>query len=130
MSWSASARLRSNTLGAFQQELRPVGVGGLVDGFRPGVGALEQQAVLEAAVERWPAASGRCCASGHPTPAWSVVRPNSAKSGRPSSPEPGICDALMSRNAKPLTDADPTYPIDATISPGSLRSTIRFHDWM
>ena len=49
-----------------------------------------------------------------------VVRPNSAKSGRPSSPEPGICEALMSRNAKPLTDADPTYPIDATSSAGQL----------
>jgi len=36
----------------------------------------------------------------------------------------------MSRNAKPLTDADPTYPTDATKSPGNLRSTIMFHDWM
>ena len=31
-------------------ELRPVGVGGLVDGFRPSVGTLEQQTVLEATV--------------------------------------------------------------------------------
>jgi len=36
----------------------------------------------------------------------------------------------MSRNAKPLTDADPTYPIEATISAGSFCSTTKFHDWM
>ena len=36
----------------------------------------------------------------------------------------------MLRNAKFLTDAEPTYPIEPTNAPGSFRSTIRFHDWM
>ena len=107
------ARLRSNTLAAFQLNSVQSRVVGLVDGLRVGVRAFEQQAAREAPVERGLQRVVDAVRAAVPLPAWSSCARTSAKSGRPSSPEPGICDALMSRNAKPLTDADPTYPTDA-----------------
>ena len=39
----------------------------------------------------------------------------------------GRMEAAM---VKPFTDAVPTYPTEVTNWPGSLRSTMKFHDWI
>ena len=88
-------------------ELRPVRIRSLVDGLRSRCTPPYHQAILETPIQRHleRMVVVVCTAIEFPGVA---VRPNCWNSGRPSSPEPGICEALISRNANPRTAADPT----------------------